>query len=229
MATCPTCGNEMDLQVMKPYSNAMSRYVDPSTKKLDGVYNSQEDYITVKGKKLMREGLDEAKAKDSKAVEISTHPAGRPIISPVTHGDPDLVEVPHPDTMQESIDPVGTPISPNPVLINRVRQAPVATSNVIPLQGNMAGVAQEGDATGKPTPPPNKPNPTPNPTGANRPSPAGMKSVSDTPQQRDPNPTGQTHAHADGGQKSAPTAQPIKPNPPVQPVKTPTQPAQTAK
>lgn len=62
MDTCPNCGWS-EVKTLKKFTHEMAEYVDPKTGKLDGVYNTNDEEITVqpKGakeqKKLVRKDL----------------------------------------------------------------------------------------------------------------------------------------------------------------------------
>ena len=54
MTKCPVCGYQENLSTVLQH-NVMSVYVDDKTGVVDGVYNSVENYITIKDKKLRRQ------------------------------------------------------------------------------------------------------------------------------------------------------------------------------
>jgi hypothetical protein len=53
---CPRCGYTEGVSV-KPMNNAMYNYVDEKTGEVDGTYNTNDKFITVKGVKLVRQDL----------------------------------------------------------------------------------------------------------------------------------------------------------------------------
>ena len=53
---CPRCGYQEGVSV-KPMNNAMNNYVDEKTGEVDGTYNTNDKFITVKGVKLVRQDL----------------------------------------------------------------------------------------------------------------------------------------------------------------------------
>lgn len=56
MDKCPVCGYKENVSTVLQHT-VMSVYVDDKTGEVDGVYNSKEDYITVKDKRLRRQDL----------------------------------------------------------------------------------------------------------------------------------------------------------------------------
>lgn len=53
---CPKCGYSENMDVRR-VTQAMAEYIDDADGKLSGVYNSDEKFLTVKGKKLRRKDV----------------------------------------------------------------------------------------------------------------------------------------------------------------------------
>lgn len=89
MAVCETCGQEYNPHPHKPFVNAMNRYIDLATGKVDGVYNNEVDYMTLpSGKKLVKEGV---KVTPGSVPVASMAPAKVPQTAPTGKVEPSKV------------------------------------------------------------------------------------------------------------------------------------------
>lgn len=105
MKVCSECGQEYNPHPHKPFVNAMNRYIDLATGKVDGVYNSEVDYMTLpNGKKLVKEGV---KVAPGSVPVASTAPVKIPQTAPTGKVEPVV-----PVVVTPVVAPVVAPVVP---------------------------------------------------------------------------------------------------------------------
>lgn len=133
MPTCQSCGQEYDLaQKNKIITNVMNEYVDPKTGKVDGIYNSNEDIILVKGVTLHRKGYkptDESKpeGKSIKTLGRSEEPEHSLQTQPVKAPTP-VTKAPTPvvPNLSKLINQHKSDAAPSPIAANADPVKPAA-------------------------------------------------------------------------------------------------------